>query len=162
MSASCLQHLLDPARIARCCDHGITQMTLPLRRLLGQDVALICLTPLHLVLTCKLEALRRAPIGFHFRHFGLQSLYLRGDKIMIMVLASIIGADSTLPMSCTTSENFISTSRPSSGCAACLPRNIIVTLTLLPSSRNRRACRTLNSRSCGSMPGRSLTSFTWI
>src|SRR5687767_12553890 len=111
MLASQSQHLLYTTRITLCCNDRIAEMPLTLRSLLRQNVALVGLAALHLVLAGDLEALRRALIRLHFRHVpNLPAAYLRGAIIMIIVRASIIGADSILPMSVTTSANFIRTS----------------------------------------------------
>src|SRR5215472_2412702 len=57
---------------------------------------------------------------------------------------------------------FVSIFQPSSVWAISRPLNRTVTLALLPSSRNRRTCLALNSKSCVSVLGPSLTSFTWM
>src|SRR5499425_378129 len=57
---------------------------------------------------------------------------------------------------------FVSIFQPSSVWAISRPLNRTVTLALLPSSRNRRTCFALKSKSCVSVLGPSLTSFTWI
>jgi hypothetical protein len=54
----------------------MTEMTLPLRRLLGQDVALEGVAVLDTTLARELEALHGAPIRLHFRHFTISALGL--------------------------------------------------------------------------------------
>src|SRR4026207_602421 len=52
--------------------------------------------------------------------------------------------------------------QPSSVWAISRPLKRTVTLALLPSSRKRRTCLALKSKSCVSVLGPSLTSLTWI
>src|SRR5690606_25485904 len=149
------------------------QVPLPLGRLLRQDVALVGLPAPDLAGAGEPEALRRALVRLHLGHRDLPkpprpipatagAHQRRGARIIVMLRPSRSGSDSTRPTSSSPWATRISTSRPISGWAICRPRNIIVALTLLPSSRKRRACRILNSKSCGSMPGRNLTSLIWI
>src|SRR5690606_33298044 len=156
---------LDALRVTALGERGVAQLALPLGGLLRQDVALERVTALDLLLARQLEALRRAPVRLHLRHAASSlrdAAYFFGATIMIIDRPSIDGLLSTFPTPCSASATSCSTWRPSSGCVICRPRNIIVTLTLSPSCRNRRACRILNSKSCGSMPGRILTSLIWI
>src|ERR1041384_6020424 len=79
-----------------------------------------------------------------------------------MLRPSSFGSCSIFPMSFSSCATRSSTSLPSSMCAICRPRYIIVTLTLLPSDRNSRAWRVLKSKSWSSMPGRYFPSFRCI
>ena len=65
--------------------------------------------------------------------------HLRGARTIDMIRPSKVGSDSTFPTSSRSSVTRMRTSRPNSGCVTCRPRNIIVSLTLFPSLRNRRA-----------------------
>ena len=76
---------------------------------------------------------------------GLGYIYLIGARTIDMIRPSKLGRDSTFPTSLRSSVTRSSTTRPNSGWVTCLPRNIMVNLTLLPSSRNRRAWRVLKS-----------------
>src|SRR5436190_15530025 len=64
-----LQQALDSLRLTAHGNEGAaTQAALPLRRLLGQDVALERMAALHLSGSGQLEALPRAFVRFHLRH----------------------------------------------------------------------------------------------
>src|SRR5262245_49757354 len=65
-------------------------------------------------------------------------------------------------MSCMISVMRLSIFQPRSVWAISRPLKRTVTLALLPSSRNRRTCLALKSKSCTSVMGPSLPSFTWI
>src|SRR5579871_2620331 len=147
-------HVLDLTR--RLDDGRATQTALPLGRLLGQDVALVCLEAPDLSRCGHRETLLGALVRFHLWHgyFGV--------RIMTIDFPSSRASLSTLATSTRDAATRSTTSLPSSGCAICRPRNIIVTFTLFPSCRNSRAWRVFVSKSWSSMPGRYFTSFRWM
>jgi len=65
-------------------------------------------------------------------------LVFTGATTIDMTRPSIFGCDSTLPSSPRSSITRDSTCRPISGWVTCRPRNIMVSLTLFPSSRKRQ------------------------
>src|ERR1041385_6306036 len=75
---------------------------------------------------------------------------------------SMRGLLSATAMSDTDSTIFCSIFQPSSVWAISRPLKRTVTLALWPSSRNRRTCFTLKSKSCFSVLGPIFTSFTEI
>src|SRR3984893_18058143 len=81
---------------------------------------------------------------------------------MLSMRPSIRGWFSMTAMSCMPSTILLSIFQPSSVCAISRPLKRTVTLALLPSSRKRRTCLALKSKSWVSVLGPSLTSFTWI
>src|SRR5256886_696977 len=85
-----------------------------------------------------------------------------GERTMCSIRPSIRGLLSTVAMSCTASTIFCSIFQPSSVWAISRPLKRTVTFALWPSSRNRRTCFTLKSKSCLSVLGPIFTSLTWI
>src|SRR6266404_7062551 len=81
---------------------------------------------------------------------------------MLSIRPSIRGWFSTVATSATASVILLSIFQPSSVCAISRPLKRTVTLALLPSSRKRRTCFSLNSKSCLSVFGPIFTSFTTI
>src|SRR6266446_5320072 len=81
---------------------------------------------------------------------------------MLSMRPSIRGWFSMTAMSCMPSTILLSIFQPSSVCAISRPLKRTVTLALLPSSRKRRTCLALKSKSWVSVLGPSLTSFTWM
>src|SRR3989454_7851433 len=75
---------------------------------------------------------------------------------------SILGLLSVMAMSCVASTILLSIFQPSSVCAISRPLKRTVTLALCPSSRKRRTCLSLKSKSCFSVFGPILTSLTRI
>jgi len=89
----------------------------------------------------KRTRFRSARFDFHLAlqsHFGARTI----EHIAALELRSC----SIFPDVLQLQRDASSTSRPSSMWAICRPRYIIVTFTLLPSARNSRACRVLESR----------------
>src|SRR5437764_9968071 len=62
----------------------LTQAALPLRRLLGEDVALERLVAAHLPRPRDLEALLGALVGFHFWHLNFLNSCYFGARIMVI------------------------------------------------------------------------------
>src|SRR6476646_5389376 len=81
---------------------------------------------------------------------------------MLSMRPSMRGWFSITAMSDIPSTILLSIFHPSSVWAISRPLNRTVTLALLPSSRNRRTCLALKSKSWVSVLGPSLTSFTWM
>src|SRR5439155_23420343 len=77
--------------------------------------------------------------------FGLGLMFLWGANTMIMFRPSCFAADSTKPSSCTSSASRCNSRWPSSGRDCSRPRNMMVTLTLLPCSWKRTTLRFLVS-----------------
>src|SRR5437762_2528600 len=75
---------------------------------------------------------------------------------------SILGLLSAVAMSCVASTILFSIFQPSSVCAISRPLKRTVTFALWPSSRKRRTCFSLKSKSCFSVFGPIFTSLTWI
>src|SRR5581483_2553827 len=73
------------------------------------------------------------------------ALFLCGAITIVMFRPSCLGAVSTTPRSLMSSASRCSSRYPSSGRDCSRPRNMIVTLTLLPCSRKRRTCPRLVS-----------------
>src|SRR2546429_1677897 len=125
-------------------ERGLAQVTLPLRVLLGQDVALVRVVPAQAAGPRQLDALAERALGFLFGHLVLPGLapgvscHL-GAKTIDMLRPSSFGSCSILAMSFSSLATRSSTARPRSMWAICRPRYIIVTLTLLPSCKNSRA-----------------------
>src|SRR5256884_4586243 len=82
--------------------------------------------------------------------------------MMCSIRPSSRGLFSVLAMSCVASTILLSIFQPSSVWAISRPLKRTVTLALWPSSRKRRTCFSLKSKSCRSVFGPILTSFTWI
>src|SRR5918992_1522098 len=155
-----LQQALEGLRFAARLDDRLpAKAPLPLRVLLREDVRVICAAALHLAAGGDLEALFRARVTLHLRHRRL--LYF-GARIIVIDFPSSLPALSIFETSESSDATRSRTAWPSSGCAICRPRNIIVTLTLFFSSRKRRACRVFVSKSWSSIPGRYLTSLSSI
>src|ERR1700754_3463956 len=71
--------------------------------------------------------------------------FLSGAITIVMFRPSCLGAASTVPSSATSSARRCNSRKPSSGRDCSRPRNMIVTLTLLPPSRKRTTLRFLVS-----------------
>src|SRR5262245_57405082 len=82
--------------------------------------------------------------------------------MMCSIRPSSRGLFSVLAMSCVASTILLSIFQPSSVCAISRPLKRTVTFALCPSSRKRRTCFSLKSKSCFSVLGPILTSLTWI
>src|SRR6185437_1419159 len=73
-----LDQALDALGVTgRCDDTGLAEATLPLRSLLGQDVALEGLIPADLSGAGHLEALLGALVRFHLRHLNYLGSFRR-------------------------------------------------------------------------------------
>src|SRR5688572_5248714 len=70
-----------------------------------------------------------------------------GAMTIVILRPSSFASASILPTSARLAATRSSTALPSSRCAICRRRYIMVTLTLFPSPRNSRACRVLKSKS---------------
>ena len=81
-------------------------------------------------------------------------------SIVNMFLPSNFGAFSTCETSLKFSINLFNTSSPAFELLTSLPLNLTVILTLFPSSKNFLAFLDLNPKSCSSMFGVTLISFT--
>ena len=83
---------------------------------------------------------------------------------MDMLRPSNLGNTSTRPTWATASATLSRMRRPSWGCCISRPRNMIVTLTLLPSPRNASTLRVLVAKSPGPIFGRYFISLTrtWV
>src|ERR1044071_8381151 len=88
-------HALDVT--GGCHQARLTEAALPLRGLLGQDVALERLVPAHLPRTRDLEALRGSFVGLHLRHLNILNYF--GARIMVIDFPSSRPALSIFPMS---------------------------------------------------------------
>src|ERR1019366_7398559 len=153
-----LKQALDALRIANGLHRrGTAELALPLRGLLGKNVALVSLHPAHFPLRRDGETLLRALVGLHFRHIDL---FYFGVRIIVRAFPSSRASVSIFETSASATATLATTARPSSGWAICRPRNISVTFTLFPSWRNSRAWRVFVSKSCTSIPGRYFTSFS--
>src|SRR5438552_9028202 len=149
------QQALEAALVGLRHQRGLAQMTLPLGVLLGQDVALVRVVPAQTAGPRQLDALAERALGFLFRHLVLPALpglapgvsCHFGARTIDMLRPSSFGSCSILAMSFSSLATRSSTARPRSMWAICRPRYIMVTLTLLPSCRNSRACRVLKAKS---------------
>src|SRR5713101_5606980 len=131
---------------------GLAQVALPLRVFLGQDVTLVRVVAAQPTGSRQLHPLAERALGFLFGHLVLPGLAPEvschfGASTIDMLRPSSFGSCSILAMSFSSWATRSSTARPRSMWAICRPRYIIVTFTLLPSSRNSRACRVLNAKS---------------
>src|SRR3989449_4246963 len=157
-------------------ERGLAQAALPLGVLLGQDVALVGVVPAQPAGPRQPDALAERALALLLWHCcdlssrgsedpspwpRVPSPYF-GAKTIDMLRPSSFGSCSILATSLSSSATRSSTARPRSMWAICRPRYIMVTLTLLPSCRNSRACRVLNAKSWSSIPGRYFTSFKWM
>src|SRR6266480_5536977 len=126
-------------------ERGLAQVTLPLRVLLGQDVALVGVVPAQPAGPRQLDALAERALGFLFRHlktfrgsgFGARGSGLRvitrvpnpeprvphfGASTIDMLRPSSFGSCSILAMSFSSLATRSSTARPRSTWAICRPR----------------------------------------
>src|SRR3989441_787055 len=160
-----LQQALQAHLVGASHQRRLAQVPLPLGVLLRQDVTLVRPMAAQPARPGQPHALPERTLGLEFRHCGnpwfrhrtselrtltsdvrgLRSYF--GASTIDMFRPSSLGSCSTLLMSFNCSATRSSTPRPSSIWAICRPRYIIVTFTLLPSSRNSRACRVLNAKS---------------
>src|ERR1051325_156983 len=158
------QQALEASFVGVRDQRRLAQVPLPLGMLLGQDVALVRVVAAQPARPRQPDAFAQRALRFLFRHFVLPGLAPGGSchfgaSTIDMLRPSSFGSCSILAMSFSSLATRSSTARPRSMWAICRPRYIIVTLTLLPSCRNSRACRVLNSKSWSSIPGRYFTSF---
>src|SRR2546428_8450764 len=146
------QQALQTALIGVRHERGLAEVPLPLGMLLGQDVVLVRVIAAQPTSSRQLDALPEGPLGFLFRHWFLYF----GASTIDMLRPSSFGSCSILAMSFSSFATRSSTARPRSRWAICRPRYIIVTLTLLPSCKNSRACPGLNPKARSSIPGRQM------
>src|SRR5882724_5219633 len=146
------QQALEASFVGVRHQRGLAQAALPLGVLLGQDVALVRVVPAQSARPRQPDAFAERALGFLFRHRFLPGLAPGvschfGARTIDMFRPSSFGSCSILAMSFSSLATRSSTARPRSMWAICRPRYIIVTLTLLPSCRNSRACRVLKAKS---------------
>src|SRR5258706_5237420 len=103
-----------------------------------------------------------SPEAAFFGFTTLAGASFLGARIWTMVIPSWRGATSMSATSVSSEARRSRMRRPISLCAISRPQKITVLLTLLPSRRKRSVLRRLNWKSCSSIFGRNLTSFTWM
>src|SRR3954452_10687087 len=160
-----LEEAVHAREVGRAHDIALLEPVLPLARLLGQDVTVVRVEAFELPRAGANEPLHGGALGLLLGHripLGAPRAPYFGAITMVMFRPSSLASISILPMSASAAATRSSTALPRSRWAICRPRYIIVTLTLLPSPRNSRACRVLKSKSWSSMPGRNFTSFNWM
>src|SRR5690348_15001619 len=160
------QEPLETALVGVGNESSFAQMAFALGMLLRQDVALHRAVTAQPSRAGEPHAFPQRALGFHFGHcvnlrcqvsgvWGQGTSHLTPDtrhlyfgaNTIDMLRPSSRGSCSILAISFSSAATRSSTSRPSSMCAICRPRYIIVTFTLLPSCRNSRAWRVLNAKS---------------
>src|SRR4029079_18341421 len=139
-----LEEAVDAGVVGGADQIGLLQPVLPLARLLGEDVRVVRVEALELPRPRPGKPLRGGTFRFLLGH--VFPAYL-GAMTIVMLRPSSFASDSILPMSARLAATRSSTAFPSSRCAICRPRYIIVTFTLFPSPRNSRAWRVLKSKS---------------
>src|SRR5689334_15397180 len=155
------QQPLEASFVGMGHQRRLPETALPLGMLSGEQVALVRVVAAQPAPPRQPDALAQGAFGFLFGHvepLRYQHHYFGASTIDILRPSSF-GSCSIFATSFSSCATRSRTSRPKSMWAICRPRYIIVTLTLLPSCRNSRAWRVLNSKSWSSMPGRYLTSF---